>query len=189
MEYSYRRQRSQKPKNLDSFTARFTACAIILCICATLKYSGTGEGYLRNLSDIISKNEDFSFIKKKLKFEKRPFSLPVSGTVTNSFSDKHKGVDIAAEKGTPVFSAKKGYVAEACVNGNYGNCVQIIHPDGTLTLYAHLDSISIKKGDNVTTETELGKLGSTGDSTGPHLHFEIQKNGEYLNPAKETEGL
>ena len=188
MEQTYRkRSKTQKPKKIDSFTARFTACAIILCVFAGMKYTGTGEKHLQKLSYIISKNDDFSFIKEKLK--KKTFSLPVTGTVTNVFSDKHKGVDIGAEKGTPVFSAKEGYVAEAGENGDYGNCVQVIHPDGLLTLYAHLDSISVKKGDNVTTQTELGKVGSTGDSTGPHLHFEIQKNGEYLNPGKETNGL
>ena len=176
-------------KKVDSFTARFVSCAIILCILAGLKYTKVCENHLEKLSDIISTSRDFSFIKQKLSSGKKRFSAPVSGKVTCDFSKEHKAVDIGAEAGTPVFSAGDGYVAEACENGDYGNCVQVIHPDGLLTLYAHLDSISVKKGDNVTTKTELGKVGSTGDSTGPHLHFEIQKNGEYLNPGKETDGL
>lgn len=189
MEQSHRQRKTEKPKKIDSFTARFTACAIILCVIAGLKYSGRCVSHLDKLSEVINENRDFSFVRNLLKTEKRSFSLPVSGKVTTGFSDEHKGVDIGAEKGTPVYSAKEGYVAEASENGDYGNCVQVIHPDGLLTLYAHLDSISVKKGDNVTIKTRLGTVGSTGDSTGPHLHFEIQKNGEYLNPEKETDGL
>ena len=189
MDYEYRRKREAPERKLSNFTVRFTACAVVLCIIASAKYAGFGENQLDKLSHIISENQDFSFIKSKLKRFEKPFSVPVSGTVTRGFSDDHKGTDIASEKGTPVYAAADGIVAEACENGAYGNCVQIIHPDGKLTLYAHLDSISVKKDDNVRKGSEIGKTGSTGDSTGPHLHFEIQNNGEYIDPSKETEGL
>ena len=101
---------------------------------------------------------------------------------------QHKGIDIAgggqnisganacAAKGGTVIKAKLGY------NGGYGNYVQIDHGNGLNTLYAHLQSVSVSVGQTVSTGTVVGKIGSTGNSTGPHLHFSVIVNGTFVDP-------
>lgn len=85
----------------------------------------------------------------------------------------HRGLDMAAATGQVVSAAKTGKVLKASMYSSYGNCVILDHGDGYTTLYAHLSSISVSQGDIVNQGDEIGKVGSTGRSTGPHLHFEI----------------
>ena len=146
---------------------------------------------MNRISTLVKHNTDISPVISIIDkyFPKKEFKAPLLGTVTSEFDDAHKGLDIAADENTPVTAAAEGAVTEAGENGNYGNCVQIKHKDGTVTLYAHLNSISVNKGDVVKQGVEIGKVGSTGDSTGPHLHFEVIKNSEYINPRDVTEGL
>jgi murein DD-endopeptidase MepM/ murein hydrolase activator NlpD len=101
----------------------------------------------------------------------------------------HTGIDIAAVKGTPVHAAADGVVALVArmTDGHghlvgYGNFITILHRDGNLTLYAHLDSVLVKVGQIVPQGQVIGAVGSTGWSTGPHLHFEIRHNGEVTDP-------
>lgn len=95
----------------------------------------------------------------------------------------HKGLDIAAPYGTKIFAAESGTVTRA---GNkydgYGNCVMIANNDGNVTVYGHMSSIAINYGDYVVKGQLIGYVGSTGDSTGNHLHFEVRSNGYYNNP-------
>ncbi len=95
---------------------------------------------------------------------------------------KHDGLDLAAPKGTPVRSAGNGKVIYAGVKGGYGNTVIIQHANGTQTLYAHLSKINVQQGSNVSGSTYIGAVGSTGRSTGPHLHFEVRRNGTPFKP-------
>lgn len=95
----------------------------------------------------------------------------------------HQGVDFKASSGTPVLAAGAGEVLEAGPKGKYGNCVIIVHDEIYQTLYAHLESINVSTGDYLTAGQTLGTVGSTGVSTGPHLHYEVIKNGERVNPA------
>ncbi len=97
----------------------------------------------------------------------------------------HKGVDIAEDvpdSGTPVLAALDGTVTFAEWNGGYGLCVKIRHSNGMETLYAHLRSYSVNVGDTVTAGQQIGEVGSTGQSTGYHLHFEVTVNGENKYP-------
>ncbi|HET7657907.1 MAG TPA: peptidoglycan DD-metalloendopeptidase family protein [Bacillales bacterium] len=101
---------------------------------------------------------------------------PVNGIMTSSFGDRggeHKGIDIAAPMGTPVVAAKSGVVKRSYHSSSYGNVVFILHSNGDETVYAHLKERLVNKGDVVKQGQEIGEVGSTGDSTGPHLHFEI----------------
>lgn len=95
----------------------------------------------------------------------------------------HKGLDIAAPYGTKIFAAESGTVTRA---GNkydgYGNCVMIANNDGNVTVYGHMSSIAISYGEYVVKGQLIGYVGSTGDSTGNHLHFEVRSNGYYNNP-------
>lgn len=96
----------------------------------------------------------------------------------------HKGIDIAAPYGTPIYAAEAGTVIETGDgwNGGYGNCVRVQHDDGNVTVYAHQSSIAVSYGDYVVKGQLLGYVGSTGDSTGNHLHFEVRSYGTYANP-------
>ncbi len=94
----------------------------------------------------------------------------------------HKGIDIAAPAGTEVRAALSGDVVFAGFRPGYGNTVILQHPDGLQTRYAHLNSIEVKKGENVDSEKVLGSVGNTGHSTGPHLHFEVLRSGEQIDP-------
>ena len=94
----------------------------------------------------------------------------------------HPGLDMAAPAGTPVVAAAAGTVTHAGPAGTYGNLVTIKHANGLETRYAHLSAVGVAKGAEVTPGTEIGKVGSTGRSTGPHLHFEVREDGKLMDP-------
>lgn len=98
---------------------------------------------------------------------------------------KHAGIDLAARTNEPVYAAEKGKVVVAGWNGGYGQLVKIKHSDGRYTLYAHLNKMNVKKGQKVKTGQRIGAVGSTGYSTGAHLHFEVRsKKDRPVNPNK-----
>ena len=103
---------------------------------------------------------------------------PITGVRT-----KHMGVDIPGRLNTPVYAARKGKVIFAGYSGGYGNLVIVRHDKGYTTYYGHLNSITTKAGANVGVGVMIGRMGSTGRSTGSHLHFEVRRNGVALNPA------
>ncbi len=114
---------------------------------------------------------------------------PVSGTITSRFGVRssirksaHTGLDIGVSRGTPVKAAASGSVIYAGYKGSYGNLVIISHGNGVQTYYAHLDKLLVSAGDKVSQGAEIAKSGSTGNSTGPHLHFEVRVDGVALNP-------
>lgn len=114
------------------------------------------------------------------------FSTPVSGTITSKYgyrsSGFHTGLDIATATGTPIHAAASGTVTYAGWKGSYGNLVIIDHGNGYQTYYAHCSAIYVSAGQAVTTDTTISAVGSTGNSTGPHLHLEIRLNGQTQNP-------
>ena len=101
----------------------------------------------------------------------------------------HTGIDIASNQGTAVYASDGGTVTLAGWNGGYGNCIMIDHGNGYVTLYGHLSSISVSQGQTVSQGTTIGAVGSTGNSTGPHLHFEVLKNGTRIDPEQFFSGL
>lgn len=94
----------------------------------------------------------------------------------------HTGIDIGASSGAKIVACGNGTVTKATWYGGYGNCVIIDHGGGITTLYGHMSSISVKKGQKVTAGQQIGKVGSTGVSSGPHLHLEFIKNGQTVDP-------
>ncbi len=95
----------------------------------------------------------------------------------------HGGMDMAVAQGTAIYPSLDGKVTATGYNATYGNYVIITHHSGYKTLYAHMSSINCKKGNFVYTNTVIGRVGSTGMSTGPHLHFTVYKNGKTVNPS------
>lgn len=100
----------------------------------------------------------------------------------------HTGIDIAGPKGTPVVAAQTGTIVYANWFGSYGKAIIIDHGGGYTTLYAHNDSINVSVGSVVKKGDNIALLGSTGYSTGPHLHFEVRMNGEYVEPLTYVKG-
>ncbi|HEV3234399.1 MAG TPA: M23 family metallopeptidase [Candidatus Dormibacteraeota bacterium] len=143
----------------------------------------------------------------------QPFIIPLEGPMTQGFGPTdfsleppltyngvfyphfHTGFDIAAPLDTPVHAAADGVIALATATQDsqghltgYGNYVVIAHPDGFFTLYGHLDTVAVKEGQVVHQGEIIGQEGSTGLSTGPHVHFEIRHNGTFLDPAPYLQG-
>jgi murein DD-endopeptidase MepM/ murein hydrolase activator NlpD len=97
-------------------------------------------------------------------------------------SELHTGIDISADRGQPVYATADGTVDSAGWNGDYGNMVVVNHKFGLVTRYAHLSALSVHAGDRVTRGEVIGQVGSTGRTTGPHLHYELLVNGQLTNP-------
>ncbi|MEO0374973.1 MAG: peptidoglycan DD-metalloendopeptidase family protein [Cyanobacteria bacterium P01_A01_bin.17] len=121
------------------------------------------------------------------------FQIPANGPITSSFGYRyhpilgrgrlHSGMDIGAPTGTPIYAAEAGTVITAGWNGGYGNCVIISHGNGFTTLYGHASELYVVPGQSVQRGQPIAAIGSTGLSTGPHLHFEVRFNGEPTDPA------
>lgn len=120
------------------------------------------------------------------------FLTPVQGRLTSPFGYRsdpftgvrsfHTGIDLAAPTGTPVRSTLYGRVATTGYSNVYGNYVILTHDDGYQSLYAHLSSISVRRGQNIEQGVLIGRVGNTGYSTGSHLHFSVYKHGKMINP-------
>ncbi len=122
-----------------------------------------------------------------------PSITPVEGFLTSKFGRRkspfgtgkvefHKGIDIAAPTGTPIIAPASGTVTKISTNGAYGKAIEITHGSGISTKYAHMHSFNVEKGDKVSRYDVIGTVGSTGRSTGPHLHYEVRLNGVATNP-------
>ena len=117
---------------------------------------------------------------------------PASGSITSSFgmryhpilkrSRPHQGIDIGASNRSPIVAAATGTIIKAGWMSGYGNTVVIDHGSGISTLYGHCSVIHVAEGQLVTMGTKVASVGSTGLATGPHLHFEVRKNGKPVNP-------
>jgi murein DD-endopeptidase MepM/ murein hydrolase activator NlpD len=122
------------------------------------------------------------------------FLKPCPGPITSGFGMRfhpilhynrmHTGVDISAGRGTAIMAAGNGIVYFAGRMGGYGNCVIVNHGNNRATLYGHMNRNTCTKGESVTTKTKLGEVGSTGFSTGNHLHFEVRINGDPVDPLR-----
>lgn len=130
--------------------------------------------------------------EKKAVLKITPTILPVKGIPTagfgirnNPFSEGkefHTGIDISCPSGRPVYASADGMVVEANYLGGLGKCVTLFHGLGVSTKYGHLSKIVVKEGQKIKRGTIIGYTGSTGRSTGPHLHYEILLNGKPVNP-------
>ncbi|MFU0799959.1 MAG: M23 family metallopeptidase [Xylanivirga thermophila] len=121
-----------------------------------------------------------------------PTFVPVKGRITSRFGIRndpfnstkkfHAGLDVAAPRGTPIKSAASGTVIMADRNSGYGNMIMIDHGNGLSTVYGHASKLLVKEGDKIKKGDIIAEVGSTGRSTGPHLHFEVRLNGEPIDP-------
>ena len=151
---------------------------------------GTGDTYLDYLQGLHEDVDDTSHMLKIV-----PFGRPYSGEVSSNFGYRnspfsrnkkefHGGMDFRGTTGDSIIATADGVVEKARWIGGYGKSVILSHENGYKTLYAHLSKINVKKGQKVGFGEVIGEIGSTGRSTGPHLHYEIIKNGKRLDPKK-----
>jgi murein DD-endopeptidase MepM/ murein hydrolase activator NlpD len=138
---------------------------------------------IKNKVVLVSKQE-------KVSLGNFQFQWPVTGMITSNFGWRHgrmhKGLDIwSARKAKQEINASlSGKVTQAGYDGGYGNLVKIDHGDGWVTIYAHLSRITVGVGQIIETGQKLGYMGETGNATGYHLHFEVLKRGEAINPLR-----
>lgn len=118
---------------------------------------------------------------------------PTTGVVTSkinlrcsSGADTHAGIDIANAMDTPVYAAYRGTVSFAGTMSGYGRIVIINHPQGYSTRYAHLAGFRVSVGQSVAREERIGRMGQSGNATGPHLHFEVRRNGAVHNALNQA---
>ncbi|MBS1526613.1 MAG: M23 family metallopeptidase [Bacteroidetes bacterium] len=148
----------------------------------------------------ISDNEKYSLYDEYLgrllnSVAFTPMGYPRLSSITSAFgyrtnpfdsedAELHPGVDFKGAKGDPVRVTADGRVIFTGWKGGYGNCIIVQHKNDFQTLYGHLSHINVEEGQQVKTGDVVGKVGSTGRTTGPHLHYEVRKNGKPVNPAK-----
>lgn len=150
-------------------------------------------------ADLFKKAEQFMLLdlaltKHAAKVARQPTAMPIAplaqlsstyGWRRHPFHTEpsvHEGLDFAAPLGTPILAASGGVVRTAAFHGGFGNLIEIDHGDGLLTRYAHAKVLLVKKGDLVIRGQLIARVGSTGLSTGPHLHFEVRKHDQPLDP-------
>ncbi len=149
-------------------------------------------------NDIISTDEISNFYEDYLNrviynLSYTPLGLPFPGAITSTFGHRenpfggsnvetHKGLDIKGPLGSPVKAMAKGAIVFAGLKGGFGNCIVVKHGNGFETLYGHLSKILVRVGQQIDIGQQIGNIGSTGRSTGPHLHYEIHRNGQKINP-------
>lgn len=152
------------------------------------------------INPIVTSRSSNNRLENKEEVAKEPISQvngvslyvkPVSGRITSKFgvvssirSGSHTGLDIAAKKGTDIKAVTEGVVTFSGTSGAYGKLLKISHGNGVETWYAHCNKLYVNKGDHVSTGETIAAVGSTGNSTGPHLHLEIRINGKAVNPQK-----
>ncbi|MBY6538287.1 M23 family metallopeptidase [Rhodococcus sp. BP-349] len=139
---------------------------------------------LGQFSELLAKGQRFSEEREAREAAaRRPlFALPALGTYTSGFGSRwgtlHAGVDIANAIGTPVYAVADGTVIDSGPAAGFGLWVRLQHADGTITVYGHIDSSEVQVGQTVMAGDEIAKMGNRGQSTGPHLHFEVHLTGD-----------
>ncbi|ERJ58412.1 hypothetical protein M472_06495 [Sphingobacterium paucimobilis HER1398] len=145
--------------------------------------------------DLLSEYYEEALKDLDNKLSSLPIGIPHHGRVTSKFGyranpftnrgrEMHSGVDLKGNTGDPIKATASGKVTFSGYEGEYGNVVKIEHKNGYETRYAHLSKTKVKKGETVDAGKTVGLLGSTGRSTGPHLHYEILKDDKKINPEK-----
>ena len=148
---------------------------------AERKQQEKNSGYSNNAgASVITGNGTFThpcpgytYISSEFGYREQP----IAGASTN-----HKGMDFAAPTGTPIYAAASGTVTSASYSGNAGNMIVINHGNGLQTYYMHCNSMYVRAGQTVSKGQNIGAVGSTGNSSGPHLHFQVMQNGTPVNP-------
>ncbi len=192
-----KRTKKDKIKMREFFNYRFFGALIIVGIALFLKFNPIY--FNKTISAIMGTNCDYSLLLSDIKktvyahtVGGKVFIMPVDDIITSPFGKRadpvtseevtHTGIDINAKENTEVKSAYSGKVLRVEENEFYGKFIMVEHFDSLISLYGHLNEQKVNIGDTVEKGDVIGLSGSTGRSTGPHLHFEIRKDGECVDP-------
>lgn len=196
-------QRATPEKSEDGFEEVFARLMVQEVKKAMPESAGMGGGMMDMLAPILDEALVSALVDAGVAPKQGPTrmvqvqkthakSLVDGGRVSSGFGKRidplshvhrdHHGVDIAAKRGSSIRAARAGQVTFAGPRGGYGNLVIIDHGDGVETRYAHCDRILVRKGDVVGADAGIATVGSTGRSTGPHLHFEVREDGTPIDP-------
>ncbi|MFW6363839.1 MAG: peptidoglycan DD-metalloendopeptidase family protein [Spirochaeta sp.] len=175
-------------ESLEAISTRYSISVTELIDANSLRSEVLSVGQVLFIPDARMNNTDLQIVLGEL------FTFPTVGRYTSGFGYRndpftgvrrfHNGFDIANATGTRINAARVGRVADAGVHPTYGNYVIISHDGGFQSLYAHLHTITVRRGQYVATGQRLGTMGNTGRSTGPHLHFSIFQNGNPVDPQR-----
>lgn len=137
---------------------------------------------IANNSNIAEEKDSLGNVVKRQAIVKEDKNASSNAPAEKDQMQFHKGLDVAVAYGSPVKAAAAGKVIFSGVRGGYGNCVMIEHSNGLVTLYGHLSELLVETNDRVKVNQIIAKSGNTGRSTGPHLHYEVHKNNQPINP-------
>jgi murein DD-endopeptidase MepM/ murein hydrolase activator NlpD len=154
----------------------------ILAVSKTTSEGSAEAAKLLRSQQLTTEREAVEAEKKRPKFVR-----PAAGEFTSGYGGRwgtmHLGIDIAGPIGTPIVSAADGVILEAGPASGFGLWVRVQHEDGTITVYGHMDSFSVREGQQVKAGQQIARMGNRGFSTGPHLHFEVwNPGGQKINP-------
>lgn len=163
----------------------------------TLEHAGGPETFDLTDIDEVATFYDTELVKAENVLRHTPIGKPHFGEQTSGFGyrynpfgsgsvESHSGLDFRGEIGETVKTTADGTVVFAGVKGGYGNCVMVQHQNGFQTLYGHLSKINVKEHQQIRSGDKIGEVGSTGRSTGPHLHYEVLINGVRTDPSRYT---
>lgn len=182
----------KSPRGIGGAETPETSAANRLDKLLELKFDRMKKDLLVDVNNLDFLGE--SLDSRRLLLESIPSGWPVRGTLSSMFGVRnspftetpvfHHGLDIVARTGVPVVAPASGVVVRTGYEALYGNLVVVDHGAGYRSVYAHLSAVSVSEGDIVNRGDELGKVGTTGRSTGPHLHYEVRVNGLPVNPAR-----
>lgn len=166
-------------------------------VSATLSSPENTFGMLRDLLGILEtrlQTVRYGVERRQALANATPSIWPVAGWLSSTFGDRpdpfdgdqnfHPGIDISADRGTPVYATADGAVESASYSGNYGNLIVVGHGFGIATRYGHLSRYAVRSGQIVKRGDLIGYVGSTGRSTSSHLHYEVTLNGRLINPLR-----
>jgi murein DD-endopeptidase MepM/ murein hydrolase activator NlpD len=194
---------TRQQQGLSSRWRIFLLCALILCsalLLANYRQPGTTYAVAPSLPEptqtvgVTQAPANEIKVKSSDKLAITPSIWPAMGTVTSGFgwrtspfgdgNELHAGLDIANTMGAPVVATADGQVVLSGWAGDYGNMVQIDHGNGVETIYGHNSQLAVSVGQNVKKGQVISYAGSTGKSTGPHVHYEVRENGTAVDPWK-----
>ncbi|MEG2381178.1 MAG: M23 family metallopeptidase [Oscillospiraceae bacterium] len=182
-------------KNVAIFTAKgFALLTIVMISCVFINSKNLDVASGKNIgpAELVTAKQKIEAstvpMAPDLTIACGTFMNPTQGEISSPFGErwgrKHTGIDIAGCDNTDIFAADAGVVVYAGEMGGYGNYVKIDHENGSVTAYGHCNSLLVKDGERVKRGQVIASMGSTGNSTGTHLHFEIKKNGDFVNPCE-----
>jgi murein DD-endopeptidase MepM/ murein hydrolase activator NlpD len=187
-------------RQLDDFDARTRRLAIVAGLTENVR-GGMGGPAIKDNPDLAQMSSlldsrltalESQFAKRSAIVSSTPSVAPVRGVVNSGFGSRldpftgegafHQGLDISTRRDEPVLATAAGIVVRSGVSGDYGKSVEIAHRTGFRTIYGHLDTVLVREGQQVRRGERVGLAGSTGRSTGTHLHYEVRRGDKAVNP-------